>query len=361
MIVGSICYDVDSGLGHLARDFHRNGVIQKVLVIRHPRYQRHPEWYAGDRTEWSSARNNAQTTKMFLDQGVTHLLVFENAWCCWPVVAEAKRRGIKFALVPMYEWTPRPLPVKPDLVICPSLLDLEYFPCTKCGGRGSVETTPPEEKEWRTHAPCRCDSVHMTVPVDVPWRKRERALTFVHNAGHGQVGFAKGTPEVIEAMRHVRSGARLKVTGQPDEPRLKALLDGVAKLGRDNVEIVCAQLGEEERYAADVMVNAERYNGLSLPLQEAHASGMLVVTTDRFPANAWLPREPLIPFARSERYSVNQTSFDRVTVDPREIARVIDAWHGREIGSFSEQGRMWGEANSWRALGPQWKKLLEDL
>jgi glycosyltransferase involved in cell wall biosynthesis len=310
------------------RDFYRNSIIDRVLVIPHPRYERHREWYPDG---VGFARDRASEEKFL--HGLTHLLIFENAFCNWRTVELAKRRGVKFAICIMYEWSPKPFPVAPDLVICPSLLDLEYTQGFK--------------------------AVHMTVPVTARWRKRERAMTFCHNAGHGQVGFAKGTPEVIEAMRHVKSGAKLRVHAQPDEPRLKELLSRYG--GLSNVEVVCAQQSEEERYAADVMVNAERYNGLSLPLQEAFASGMLVCTTDRFPANAWLPREPLIPFAKSERFRVNHTEFDRVTVDPREIARVIDEWHGREIGELSEKGRMWGEANGWSALGPRWKKLLEDM
>lgn len=110
MIVGSIGYDVHSGLGHLLKGFYDHHLIQKVLIIPHPRYERHPEWY--------TTAFNRRTQAEFL-RGLSTLLIFENAWY-WDVVRAAKMKGIKIVVVPMYEWSPNPWPVPPDLIVCPS-------------------------------------------------------------------------------------------------------------------------------------------------------------------------------------------------------------------------------------------------
>ncbi len=110
----------------------------------------------------------------------------------------------------------------------------------------------------------------------------------------------------------------------------------------------------------DVFVFPEKFNGLSLPLQEARAAGMLVVSTDRFPINTWLPKEPLIQVSdtRMTRLGGHLTEFDEAIVDPRDIAAKIDEWYGRDISEYSEQGRMWAARNSWEILKPKYMEIL---
>lgn len=327
--VGMICYACHSGLGHLARAFYMHGITHRAMINSHPRYPQHREWYKGvsyDRAKVPS----------FL-KGLDALILFENAFQSWNVVHQAKNQGIKIVLIPMYEWTPNPLPVNPDLVICPSDLDIEYF----------------KDHHW----------VRLNIPYDTglyPRKVRICADIFVHNAGHGQVGFAKGTPEVLEAMTLVKSPVKLICRGQISEPRIKQLFDSYR--ASKNVIFIEGDVPDSDLYSSgDVFVNAERYNGLSLPLQEAYGSGMMVMTTNRFPANTWLPNDPLIPPKGYDRHRVNHTIFDRAEIDPQDIADTIDAWYGRDIGTYSLSGIDWGDANSWEKLGPQYKTLIQNL
>lgn len=326
MIVGTIGYDVHSGLGHLVRDFWKNGIVNRVLVVPHKSYKRYPNWYP-DGVGFSLHR-----AQHFL-KGLDVLLLFENGFH-WNIVKMAKERGIKIVLIPMYEYTPFPVPVRPDLVITPSDLDQEIY-----------------QKHYDCH--------RLSIPVSNPWRKRERAFEFVHNAGHGQHTFAKGTPELVQAMEYVQSPVKLLVRGQPGERRITDLFLKNAK--NPKVELQYGDLPDDEMFSrGDVYINAEQFNGLSLPLQEAYASGMMVVTTDRFPANTWLPREPLIPVARYEKYKI-AIEFDRAFVDPKDIAKRIDEWYGQDISCFSLSGKLWAEENSWEKLGPQYLSILGAL
>lgn len=327
MQVGTIGYNTNSGLGHLVKAFYDHGVVQRVMTIPHPRYAHHPEWYPPEVTY------NRSDVDRFLD-GLDSLVIFENAFNHWGIVKRAKAVGVRFLLVPMYEWTPYPIPVIPDLVACPSDLDVDVY-----------------HQDYKT--------ARLNIPVEVPWKLRERAVNFVHNAGHGQVGFAKGTPEVLEAMQHVTSPVRLLVRGQPGEPRIREIFEKYKD--HPKIELRYGDLPYETLFAeGDVYINAERYNGLSLPLQEAYAGGMLVMTTNRYPANTWLPSPPLIQPAEFHKYRVNQTTFDRATIEPSVIAKTIDDWYGRDISEYSKAGKRWAEANSWEVLKPKWLDLLRD-
>lgn len=119
---------------------------------------------------------------------------------------------------------------------------------------------------------------------------------FVHNAGHGGLGGRNGTLEIIEAMRFVRSKIKLIINSQVpfkcDDPRVEVRVK--------DYENYWDLWGE-----GDVFLFPEKFNGLSLPIQETMASGMAIMSTNRYPFNAYLPRELLIPV---ERYTQEHIS-----------------------------------------------------
>jgi hypothetical protein len=312
-------------LGILARAFVEHGVISEVLLVRHPHYENHPEWYP--------RAYNRKTVDLFLGN-IDILLLFENAFY-WEVVKQARARHIPVVMMPMYEYTPWPCPQEIDLFLCPSLLDYEKY----------VDK----------------NAVFIPVPVEVPWRLRKRAHRFVHNAGHGGKGFRNGTPELLEAMRHVRSPIHLTVRGQPGEKRIKELFDYWKPKVDCRVALVYGDVPDTELWEeGDVFIFPERFNGLSLPLQEAYASGMLVMATDRFPMNTWLPNEPLIPVNRYDKEQI-AIEVEKAVIEPQAIAEEIDAWYDQDITPYSLRGKQWAEVNSWPALLPQYISTLEQL
>jgi hypothetical protein len=100
-----------------------------------------------------------------------------------------------------------------------------------------------------------------------------------------------------------------------------------------------------------------------LPLQEAYASGMLVMAGNRFPMNTWLPEAPLIPVEgyRKTRIGPPYLEFEQAIYDPKKIAERIDYWYDRPIWDCSLMGKAWAEENSWEKLGPKYRQLLEGL
>lgn len=309
--VGSIVLATDQGLGYLAKDFYDHGIIDRVLIRHHSSRQNHPEWYP-----------DAVKTEEELLDGLDCLIFFETPFD-WKIIPKARERGIKTILMVMYECTQNPLPYQPDIIISPSQLDKEYYP----------------------------DSVFMPVPVNVAFRQRSEARVFVHNAGNGGLGGRNGTRELLEAMKYVRSPIRLIVRSQvPIQPSPDA-----------RIKLEIGQFPKESMWnSGDVFVFPEKFNGLSLPIQEAFASGMVVMCGDRFPMNAWLPKEPLIPvsYYKNERIAVE---FKCAVFDPKDIAAKIDEWYGRDISELSAIGGRYGVNNSWDEIGPQYAKLIATL
>jgi len=328
MNIGTLAYATNSGLGILARDFFAAGVVNRVLLVPHRHYTNYTDWYPDAFCK--------ETADEFLT-GLDCLLLFETGFY-WDIVRAANAKNIPVALMPMYEFSPKDPPCKIDLNICPSLLDLQYYGET-----------------W--HKP----SIFIPVPVssNVEWRQRSLAKIFVHNAGHGGYKFRNGTPEVLESLKHVKSDIKLIVRVQPDgelERLVQKFRETDSRLLIENRHVPYDELWS----TGDVFLFPEQFNGLSLPMQEAFASGLLVMAANRFPMNTWLPVDPLIPVSgyKEERISV---PVKRAVVSPEDVASTIDSWYDKDITVYSVAGREWAEAHSWERLKPRYMEALTNL
>lgn len=309
-MIGSIVYATEQGLGYLAKDFFDNGIIDRVYIQPH-----------GSRTnfrEWYPTRAVVDSPEKLLEE-CSSLIFFEEVFH-WKIIPQAREKGIKTALMPMYECTRSPLPYEPDIIITPSALDQDCYP----------------------------SGIRLDVPVSVPWKERTVAKHFVHNAGNLGLGGRNGTKELLAAMRHVKSPLRLTVRSQVP-------LEGITD---PRVTISIGTVPKETLWSeGDVFVFPEKFNGLSLPLQEAFASGMLVMAGDRFPINTWLPKEPLIPVDHYTKERIAR-EFDCAQYTPEAIAQTMDAWYGRDITEYSHRGREYNNEHTWTHLKEAYRTLL---
>jgi hypothetical protein len=192
--------------------------------------------------------------------------------------------------------------------------------------------------------------IHLPVPIpeNVKWRLRTKAEVFICNAGNGGLGGRNGTKELLEAMRLVKSPIKLILRSQGNiepinDPRIEVRIGTFDDIWSEG----------------DVFIFPEKFNGLSLPIQEAFASGMLVMTTNRFPNNTYLPVEPLIPVSeyKKERLAVE---FDSAVIKPEDIAHCLDSWYNLDITSYSLKGKEYNETNSWKNLKEKYLSVLQD-
>lgn len=310
-MVGSVVLATDQGLGYLAKAFYDHGLIQKVLIHRHTSRENHLDWYP----------EACQTEEELLNSGIKTLIFFETPFN-WTLVIKARHLGIKTVLIPMYECTQFPFPYEPNLVLFPSMLDTLFY--RQNGKLGRFQQ----------------------IPVEIPFKLRKKARVFIHNAGNGGLGGRNGTKELLAAMPFVKSRIKLIIRSQVDIPHI-------------NDERIDLRIGQFDDIwsEGDVFVFPEKFNGLSLPLQEAFASGMLVMCGARFPMTSWLPKEPMIPIKgyHKERIAVE---FDCADYDPLDIAACIDKWYDSDIEKFSLLGKKFAEENSWSKLKEIFVKLL---
>lgn len=354
MKVGSVVYATQQGLGILAKSFYDHGIVNQVFVVEHSRHPTQWDWYPPDVLHCPISRlgQNTRDLRRFID-GLDVLLCFETPFF-WPIVSYAKSRGVKTVCMPMYECSLTNPSTHFDEYWCPSLLDLRYFSEMHMP---EGERVPPFETCYGVHGSV---SRFTPVPVEVEWKQRHTATVFVHNAGHGGLKGRNGTKELLQAMKYVKSPVELIVRSQEqidlrDENEI--LLD----------QRVTTRIGtcpQKELYSeGDVFIFPEKFNGLSLPLQEARAAGMLVMSVDRYPMNTWLPDGPLIPVVTTVKNRVGPPymEFDEAIINPRMIAGKIDEFYGADIHEYSQDGLAWARRMSWDVLGPKYLELLEGL
>ena len=315
-MVGAIVLATNQGLGVLAKDFFDNGVIDKVLIKHHSSRENHHEWY-GKKGKWLQPENYE-----WFFNGLDSVIYFEDPFE-WKLLLKAREKGVKNILCPMYECTRYPFPYEPDLLLCPSLIEMDLY-------KGK-------------------NTVFSQIPVNEKWKLREKAKVFVHNAGNGGLGGRNGTKELIEAMKYVKSPIKLIIRSQSldlkcDDPR---------------VEIRKGQFEHKDLYnEGDIFIFPEKFNGLSLPIQEAYASGMPIMSTNRYPFNTWLPNELLIPVKGYKKETI-AVEFDSAIIDPKDIAETIDRWYNKDITKYSLMGKEWGEKNNWSNLKKEYEKYLQ--
>jgi hypothetical protein len=273
--------------------------------------------------DWYTDEQKVSSIEELLD--VCDRLIFIETPFNWKIIPMARERGIKVILVSMYECTQYPFPYYPDVLVGCSAIEVEHYKKLGCA------------------IPC----VHINAPVDMKWKLHEKAEVFIHNAGHGGLGGRNGTKELLEAMQYVKSPIKLIVRAQ----------NGGLKSNDARVEIINHSVPYDELWATgDVFIIPEKFGGSFLPMQEAFASGMAVMASDRFPTNDWLPKELLIPVAGYKKERIG-AEFDCALLDPKKIAEKIDEWYGKDISKFSLLGKEWGANNSWDVLKLQYEKI----
>lgn len=355
MTVGTVCYATEQGLGYLAKSFYDAGMIDLVLIFRHPHGDRptRREWYPEGTPVLQYRPFVGPAVDAFLD-AVDVVLFFETPFD-WSFLGRCRERGVKTVLIPMYEWFPESKVGKRafDQMIFPSSLDEEYF-----------------REEYPTAR---------TIPIPVEndvlrlARVRTTATTFVHNAGNIGSRNHKGTEEVLRAIPLVKNpDARFVVRSQngtgllslirsmtvPDQDRIAEMKD------EGRVRFVFDPVPRHELFAeGDVYLAPEKYNGLSLPLQEAYASGMPVIATRRKPMTDWLPNELLVESecTRKVRVAPGHLVIDECVVHPAEVAAKIDWMAGGNIERRSVEGCAWGRAHSWDMLRPFYVEALAEV
>jgi hypothetical protein len=334
MRVGSVVYATAQGLGYLARGFYEAGLVNDVLVIAHGSRPPVPHWYPNS-TCLTNLKDKQQVAyaKTWCEQ--FDLMLFFETPFLWELLPHCKARGVRTVLMPMYECMPRQLPYQPDAFLNPSLLDQAYYPAGH----------------------------YLPVPVQgVPWRLRTRADVFVHNAGNGGLNGRNGTRELYQALPLLKKPTRLVLRYQERPIEELPTYPTTVKIGQATVQCLPGTIPQEDLYTVgDVFVFPEKFNGLSLPMQEAYASGMMVMGSFRYPMTEWLPIDCLIPVQGVKHQALypRLNVIGQATIHPSLIAETMDRWNGELIAWHSQSGREYAEKHSWEVYRSRYQAFLE--
>jgi hypothetical protein len=330
MKIGSINYATEQGLGYLMKSFYDNHVVNNVAIIHHGSRPDRLDWYPPNTPRITRLHQPDQIhiLQEFCKQ--QNIVLFFETPFIWELIPFCREHGVKTVIMPMYECMPRQWLYQPDAILNPSLLDQQYYP------RGT----------------------YIPVPVETTWKKRFIAETFIHNAGHGGLKGRNGTAELITAMQYVQSNIKLIIRTQSRD------IGPISSIDK-RVTVVHATVPRGELYDyGDVFVFPEKFNGLSLPLQEATASGMAVMTTARFPNTKHYPKIIPINVTRYRQSCVSNRCvvFDEAIIDPRSIAAAIDDTYGKDITTHSVAGHEWyANHMSWNVLHSRYMEFFECL
>jgi glycosyltransferase involved in cell wall biosynthesis len=341
MKVGTIVYATNSGLGVLAKEFYDNGIITDVLVQTHPTLKNNFHWYKDSPAlsivndiainTTPTPRHNKDLIEAFIDK-IDILFLFEIEWYS-DVIQLARKKGKKLVFMPMYECSP--FPILADCYLTVSDLDHEYY-TQMYKGRNIKRINVPAHSS-------------------VSWKKRTHANIFIHNAGFHNSNDRNGTQKIIDAIPLIKSrDIEIKIRTQD----LRYEFGNDKRLSIDTSNRDFSELWNE----GDVFLFPEKWNGLSLPIQEAYSSGMMVMCGNRFPMNAWLPTEPMINVERYSRMNIiHNIPFKSAQYNPIDIANKIDEFANKDIEKYSLMGLEWHNQNSWKVMKNKYIKIMEKV
>jgi glycosyltransferase involved in cell wall biosynthesis len=240
---------------------------------------------------------------------------------------ECQRRGIPTILKVNYEFLPKGRRYHPNVYMCSTSLNYEAV-----------------DEENRVLIPD---------PIDTEvfkFQPRQRAVTFTHVAGTFGLHNANCTPVVLEAIQLVKNpDVRFIVCSQR---RLPSPLPS-------NVEMRYTVSNPQQLYdGGDVLLQPQKFRATSLPIQEAHAVGIPVITTDYAPFSEFC--DFLVPATKSFcRLTGLQRPVFVHEVTPQAVAAKINEVAGQDISTLSVKARKWAQTQSWAVVKPRLLQLVE--
>jgi glycosyltransferase involved in cell wall biosynthesis len=355
MRLGLIARCDGSGLGTQTLEAHRHLKPAKTLLINvghlhntttHCNKRSYPERYP-DATVFNGWEPDAHLLTQWL-RGLDAVFGAETFYSD-QFIPLAKRMGVRTVLQPNYEFL-RPYP-PPDMLAVPSLWHWDEIPEPK------IHLPVPIALD-RFGDRRQCGSPRQGDAARCP---NKGPRTFLHTVGRPAIHDRNGTPDVLAALRHVKSDIRLILRCQDasylQQSRIHAHVP-------TNVEVVIDSTDVRDYWdnytEGDVLILPRRYGGLCLPVNEALGAGMPVIMTDISPNNEWLPSEWLTPAVKTAEFM----AFNRIDVfqaDPAALAEKIDAF-ASDDGFYAKAKILADELAqqlSWQTLLPEYEKILK--
>lgn len=290
MRIGLVATINNSGLGVLAKEFHKHIKVGIHFVVPHPSKGTHLEDVKSEYMLGSEWDVDAEGVEAFLAKKPDVVVFFEYPYN-WNFVRRCHQEGIPIVWFPMIDSVGTPWMRKEKV-----LDKITYFisPTQFCHDTLKGEGLP---------------SIPMPWPIDTDFyafkqRGEGESVTFLHNAGYGGDGNRKGWDVVCRAWQQIRREGKVG--------NAKLIVHSLIPISSVLLEGVDFRPGEvkdpRELYAeGDVYLSPSRKEGLGLPFREAMSCGLPVIGTDIPPLNEVLKdRDFLIRYVSKRPIGVVQ-------------------------------------------------------
>jgi glycosyltransferase involved in cell wall biosynthesis len=335
MRLGLIARADSRGLGVQTRAYHDNLHPIKTMVVDCSSMKPLPirqDWYPY--AHWVHGLPCRKDWERFL-LGVDCLLSAETYYG-YDVYSIAREMGVKTVLAANFEFLDRR--DQPSLWAAPSRWRWNEWPEPK---------------------------IHLPVPVETgrftPTTAR-RASHFLHVIGRPAIHDRAGTVDMLMALQNVFTELTVTITCQ--EPGyVQGLMRTHGIKLPDNIDLIVSE-GDRTNYwslydGQHVLISPRRFGGLSLPMQEACAAGLPVISTAVSPQKDWLPHDWLVTASNAGEFHAKQR-IDLYSADHLALAEKISRFATNPVfyRQASEQAVTIAKGLSWENLRPEYERVL---
>jgi len=280
--IGLIAYKNHSGLGMIAENFRKHLSLDSQFIIKHPIKDAPDETYdIGISHTFGDLEPTVDQLSNYLDTCNPEVVIIVETPFNFEFFKIIHDRGIKVVLIPMID----------SISVEKFIPYEEYIDLV-------INVTNVGQKIYEEHwlGP-NIKGIHLPYPIDTEYfypSDIAAKYTFAHSEGWGGAGFRKATDLVTSAFSQLYHALKNKPTmwihGQPGESKHSQLRTGDAITQQENL----AEAVDIYR-KGNIYVCPSRREGLGLPILEAMACGLPVITTNAPPMNEWFSKDyPLL-------------------------------------------------------------------
>jgi hypothetical protein len=342
MRIGAICWSTNRGLGIQSREFHRHMNPDRVMILN-----------AGP-SEFDAHSSQFGSDALHVSIGADHRVPER------PVREWLKGLDVVFAAESLPDW--RMADWARDVGVATVVqTNPEFF-------KHWADPRMPHPTMWWNPTTWRqgllpVGTVHVPVPVAMDRfssrsvKDPDGRLRVLHVGGRQAIYDRNGTQIVLQSCVFMENRVDVVITSQDGRVH--------APMQRGHGVRVQIREGNIENYwdlyrGFDVLVMPRRYGGLSLPVQEAMAAGLVVVMSDCSPNRDW-PIMP-VPVVDWSRARMPGGEIDLAAVSARSLGAAIDrlAADQATLTEFQECSVWWARKHSWEALKPVYLERLSE-
>ncbi len=345
--IGLIGYSNHSGLGVMTKALRDQGIVTSQMVIEHPIKGTHDLAKDFPYTLADLKPTKEQLYKYIEKCNPTVVICIETPFN-FEFFEILHNKGIKTILIPMID----------------SISYKEFFTYAKYIDL-VVNVTKVGNQIYKANWPG--EHTYIPWPIDTEYfnpRNRDdstKSATFLHNEGFGGAGFRKGTDMVFTAFQQLLYQIKditLRVRSQCEESEHSQIRKGLQGVIIDPGELTCAI--DTYNYGK-IYIAPSRREGLGLPIPEAMACGLPVITTDASPMNEWfiedksllvkVQQQSMLPYGDIPMFTCSVYDLMQKMKFTAENPNLME-----EIGK--QNCNIIQENFSWHVLRKRWKEAI---